>query len=208
MSAAWATLQLFHGFCYSALIAGWFNNNWHPCFRHFSRPKSQLLRNQQISLWKSADLGVPTLSLHHVSAQETQQVRQHKRAGVIVKTKNRKQHVVTSPLASVGTRMRLNGWWFILTSSLLYWDPMLPLIIRLFTQSRRGYWAEEMIRVRGWDRWEAFGLMRRAQRDLRSMWSVWGDSARTVLVHLCELLPSPKGSLRALILRSNNSAAQ
>ena len=53
---------------------------------------------------------------------------------------------------------------------LLYWAPMLPLIIRLFTQSRRAYWAAEMIRVRGWDRWEAFGLMRRKQRDLRSMW--------------------------------------
>ena len=38
--------------------------------------------------------------------------------------------------------------------------------------------------------------------------SVWGDSARTVLVHLCDLPSRPKVSLRALILRSNNSAAQ
>ena len=30
-----------------------------------------------------------------------------------------------------------------------------------FSQSRRVYWAAEMIRVRGWDRWEAFGLERR-----------------------------------------------
>ena len=62
-----------------------------------------MLRNQQISLRKSADLGVPTLSLHHVSTQENQQVRQHKRAGVIVKTKNRKQHVVTKTLISLLT---------------------------------------------------------------------------------------------------------
>ena len=47
--------------------------------------------------------------------------------------------------------------------------------IRLFTQSRRAYWAAEIIRVRGWDRREAFGLMRREQRDLRSMWRGWGD---------------------------------
>ena len=40
------------------------------------------------------------------------------------------------------------------------------------------------------------------------MWSVRGDSARTVLVHLCELPSRPKVSLRALILRSNNSAAR
>ena len=38
----------------------------------------------------------PTLSLHHVSTQKNRHVRQHKRAGVIVKTKKRKQHVVTS----------------------------------------------------------------------------------------------------------------
>ncbi len=44
-------------------------------------------------------MGVPTLSLHHALKQEPRQVRQHKRAGVIVKTKNRKQHVVTRPLA-------------------------------------------------------------------------------------------------------------
>ena len=62
-----------------------------------------MLRNQQISLRKSADLGVPTLSLHHVSTQENQQVRQHKRAGVIVKTKNRKQRVVTKTLISLLT---------------------------------------------------------------------------------------------------------
>jgi len=44
---------------------------------------------------------------------------------------------------------------------------MLPLIIRLFTQSRRTYWAAEMISMRGWDRREAFGLVRRAQRVVR-----------------------------------------
>ena len=38
--------------------------------------------------------------------------------------------------------------------------------------------------------------------------SVREDGARTVLVHLRELLPRPKVSLRALILRSNISAAQ
>ena len=43
-----------------------------------------------------------------------------------------------------------------------------------------------MIRARGWESWEVFGLMRRAQRDLRSMWSVRG----------------------ALILKSNNSVAR
>ena len=33
-------------------------------------------------------------------------------------------------------------------------------------------------------------------------------TARTVLVHLCELLPRPKVSPHSLILRGNNSAAQ
>ena len=33
-------------------------------------------------------------------------------------------------------------------------------------------------------------------------------TARTVLVHLCELPSRPKVPLRSLILRSNNSAAQ
>jgi len=41
--------------------------------------------------------------LHHVSTQENQQVRQHKRAGVIVKTKNRKQRVVIKTLISLLT---------------------------------------------------------------------------------------------------------
>ena len=49
----------------------------------------------------------------------------------------------------------------------------------------------------------------------RSRW-VWDEyeermrryTARTVLVHLCELLLRPKVSLRSLILRSNNSVAQ
>ena len=40
------------------------------------------------------------------------------------------------------------------------------------------------------------------------MRSVRGDSARTVLVHPCELLPRPKVSPHSLILRGNNSAAQ
>ena len=55
--------------------------------------------------------------------------------------------------------------------------------------------------------------------DLRSIWSIQGayerrtrsiqgDGARTVLVHLCELLPRPKVSPHSLILRGNNSAAQ
>ena len=55
--------------------------------------------------------------------------------------------------------------------------------------------------------------------DLQSIWSIrgayegrtrsiQGDGARTVLVHLCELLLRPKVSPHSLILRGNNSAAQ
>ena len=50
---------------------------------------------------------------------------------------------------------------------------------RLFTQSRWGYWAAEMMRVRGWDRWEAFGLMRREQRVVRQ----WGQPPTCLLLY-------------------------
>ena len=77
--------------------------------------------------------------------------------------------------------------WHVPSSSLFCWDPMLPLIIRLFTQSRRAYWAAERIRVRGWDRWEAFGLMRRAQKIVRR----WGSLFEAVrLWQECRLFNS------------------
>ena len=140
--------------------------------------------------------GYPTLSLHHVSTQKTDMSGStsvqmsssrlgdigwripsagkgfmpfHKKDPTAEKWSNRLERNRSNIIFGRAWSPSLH--WHVPTSSLFCWTPMLPLIIRLFTQSRRAYWAAERIRVRGWDRWEAFGLMRRVQKIVRR----WGS---------------------------------